>query len=60
MLDFIVLGIVPGTSFVITLRWALLFGLIFSFSLILYLELTWPSKQDVQAAEVVETQTVSA
>lgn len=38
MYDLIVLGIVPGTSFVITLWWALLFALIAAVLLLIYIE----------------------
>lgn len=52
MLDFIVLGIVPGTTFVITLWWALLFALICSVALLAYVEITKPR----QHREVVQEQ----
>ncbi len=44
MLDFIVLGIVPGTTFVITLRWVLLAALILCVIALMYLELKKPRK----------------
>lgn len=44
MLDLIVLGIVPGTSFVITLWWALLFAFVCSLIALLYVELNKPQK----------------
>lgn len=44
MLDLIVLGIVPGTSFVITLWWAVLMALIASVLLLIYIETSKPLK----------------
>ncbi len=51
MLDLIVLGIVPGTTFVITLWWALLFALIFSLMLLIYVEVKKP-KQTTKTVQV--------
>jgi hypothetical protein len=48
MLDFIVLGIVPGTTFVITLWWALLFAFVCSVALLVYVELTKPRQNNVE------------
>lgn len=45
MLDFIVLGIVPGTSFVITLWWALLFALLAAIASLVYVEIRKFSKR---------------
>lgn len=62
MLDLIVLGIVPGTTFVITLWWALLFALFFSIMLLIYVEVSKP-KQSTKNARVarplVDLSTVS-
>ena len=44
MLDFIVLGIVPGTSFVITLWWAVVMALIVSVLFLVYIESSKPQK----------------
>lgn len=38
MLDFIVLGIIPGTTFTITFWWSLGFGLIFALIVLMYIE----------------------
>lgn len=40
MLDFIVLGIVPGTKFVLTLRWVLLIALAINLTALAYIEFT--------------------
>lgn len=42
MLDLVVLGIVPGTTFVITLWWALFFALLSSIMLLVYVEVSKP------------------
>ncbi len=42
MLDLIVLGIVPGTKFVVTFWWSLVFALTFSLLLFVYVETTKP------------------
>jgi len=47
MLDFIVLGIVPGTDFVITLWWALFFALIVSLLALIYVEINKPRNQRI-------------
>ncbi len=44
MMDLIVLGIIPGTSFVITLWWAVLMALIASVLLLIYIETSKPQK----------------
>jgi hypothetical protein len=43
VLDFIVLGIVPGTNFTITFVWSLVFGLIFAVLVLAYIELRKPN-----------------
>jgi hypothetical protein len=40
MLDFIVLGIIPGTSFTITFWWAILFSLVLVITIFVYFETT--------------------
>lgn len=44
MLDLIVLGIVPGTKFVVTFWWSLVFALAFSLLLFAYVEATKPKQ----------------
>ena len=44
MLDFIVLGIVPGTSLIITLSWVLLIALVISLYMLVRIELKKPRK----------------
>lgn len=51
MLDFIVLGIVPGTSFTVTFRWALVFALAFTTALLLYIEITKPRQSSTGRRE---------
>lgn len=52
MLDLIVLGIVPGTSFVITLWWALVFALVAAIAVFIYVE---ASKKSVSSFGTLES-----
>ena len=52
MLDLIVLGIVPGTSFVITLWWALVFALVAAIAVFIYIE---ASKKSVSSFGTLES-----
>lgn len=38
MLDFLILGKIPGTSVTLTITWVLIFGLIFSLTILSYIE----------------------
>lgn len=58
MLDFIVLGIVPGTSFTVTFRWALVFALAFTTGILLYIEITKP-RQTTDATTNRRTKSLS-
>lgn len=61
MLDLIVLGIVPGTSFVITLWWTLLFALIAAVTSLTYVEIRKLSKRKSLTLDttIVELETSS-
>ncbi len=54
MLDFIVLGIVPGTNIVLTVRWVLLIALLFTLSALLLVEIN-KSRKTVDTKQVTDT-----
>ena len=56
MLDLIVLGIVPGTSFVITLWWALVFALVAAIAVFMYVELSKHSSANFTSNDSAETE----
>jgi hypothetical protein len=60
MLDFIVLGIVPGTTFTITFWWSLGFGLVFALFVLTYIELRRPRKTKADAMAKVGVKRATA
>ncbi len=56
MLDLIVLGIVPGTSFVITLWWALVFALVAAIAMLMYIEARKKSASSFRALDMSESE----
>ena len=58
MLDFIVLGMVPGTNFVITFEWSLIFATIFCVGILFSIE-AYKLKNKTHSKNGVYRQTVN-
>lgn len=60
MLDMIVLGVVPGTHFIITLWWAVTFSLIFLLLVLIYTELHAPTKTTKRVRPTVDFDSIDS
>ena len=58
MMDLIVLGVVPGTHFIITLWWAVAFSIIFLLVVLIYVEMSRTPKNTKRSYPAVDLDSI--